>query len=507
LQLTQNDLAQGRTSPQYQDKAVRPNEIPKKEVAMSRLILGPIIGGLSSNRAYLWGRSDSPATLYAWLGEQPDLSDARLAGQSLPVDATTGFAGVAPLNDLSPDRRYYYTLTLSDAPPRPHLQGYPTFTTFPPSGSRQSFAFAFGSCFRPAGDNGGQIFHTLDERRQADDLRFLLMIGDQIYADAFQYNGIGKIACTLQEYRDVYAYTWSRSALRRLLANLPAFMTLDDHEVDDDWRWLDRERRWATIPWWDMVFRWLQGRPPQERHLPLKRVQEALQAYWEHQGMHAPAMITPPPINPIGQYELIPGQSGSLAYNFTFGAAAFFVLDTRTMRMHNQRERSMLGEDQWTALETWLLSVKDAYPVKFLVTSSSLLYNMLLDFPADRWSGFPRERDRLLHLLAANGIEGVYLLAGDLHSAHAVRAGLYGPQGRQITLWEFCSTPFEQAADKLSRYLFSSRRFGPVESLERIFTIQQNNFGVVRVDLDSDPSRVTYEVYGEGGELLASAGD
>lgn len=474
---------------------------------MTHLILGPIIGGLSSNRAHLWARTDGPATLYAWLGDNPDLSDARLAGQSLPVDETTGFAGVAPLQDLSPNSRYYYALTLNGSPPRPHPQGYSSFTTFPPSGSRHSFAFAFGSCFRPADENGGQIFHSLEERRQADDLRFLLMIGDQIYADAFQYNGIGKIACTLQEYRDVYAYTWSRPALRRLLANLPVFMTLDDHEVDDDWRWLDRERRWATIPWWDMFIRWLQGRPPQERNLPLKRVQEALQAYWEHQGMHAPAMLQPPPIDRSGQYDLIPSQTGSLAYTFTFGAAAFFVLDTRTMRTCNRRERSMLGEDQWRALETWLLSVKDAYPVKFLVTSCALLYNMWPDIPADRWSGFPNERDRLLHLLAANGIEGVYLLAGDLHSAHAVRAELYGPQGREIRLWEFCSTPFEQKSDKITRYLYSKARFGPVQRQERLFTIQQNNFGVMRVDFAGDPPRVMFDVYGENGKLLASAGD
>jgi phosphodiesterase/alkaline phosphatase D-like protein len=474
---------------------------------MSRLILGPIIGGLSSRSAYLWGRCDGPATLYAWLGNEPDLSDASLAGQSLPVESVSGFAGVAPVQDLFPNCRYHYALTLSDTPPRPHAQGYPAFTTFPASGSRESFTFAFGSCFRPADENGGQIFHALEERRKADDLRFLLMIGDQIYADAFEYNGIGKIACTLQEYRDVYAYTWSRPALRQLLANLPAFMTLDDHEVDDDWRWLDRERRWATIPWWDMAIRWLQGRPPQERNLPLKRVQEALQAYWEHQGMHTPAMLQPPPLDLAGQYVLVPGQDGSLAYTFTFGAAAFFVLDTRTMRMRNRRERSMLGEDQWRVLETWLLSMKDAYPVKFLVTSSALLYSMWLDIPGDRWSGFPRERERLLHLLAANGIEGVYLLAGDLHAAHAVRAELFGPQERRIRLWEFCSTPFEQKSDKYTRYLYSARRYGPLAALERIFTIHQNNFGVVRVDLSGDSPRVTYEVYGEGGELLAGAGD
>jgi phosphodiesterase/alkaline phosphatase D-like protein len=212
-------------------------------------------------------------------------------------------------------------------------------------------------------------------------------------------------------------------------------LTLDDHEVDDDWRWLDSQRLWATIPWWDKLIRWWQHRPPQERNVPLKRVQDALQAYWEHQGMHAPAMHTTPPLNPAGQYILEASQPGSLAYTFNFGAAAFFVLDTRTMRVCNRQERIMLGDDQWQALENWLLLVKQAYPVKFLVTSCALLYNMWLDIPRDRWSGFPEERNRLIHFLAANDIQGVYLLAGDLHSAHAIRADLYTLQGRDLPLW------------------------------------------------------------------------
>ena len=83
--------------------------------------------------------------------------------------------------------------------------------------------------------------------------------------------------------------------------------------------------------------------------------------------MHAPAMHTPPPLDLAGQYVLDAGQPGSLAYTFNFGAAAFFVLDTRTMRVRNRQERILLGDDQWQALENWLLLVKHAYPLKFLV--------------------------------------------------------------------------------------------------------------------------------------------
>jgi len=472
------------------------------------LSLGPIVGGLAHDRAHLWGRADGPGVLYAWLGQKPDLSDAQLAATSLPLTAETGFAGVAPVVNLAPDSHYQYALTLNDSPPDPAQGEYPAFTTFPSPGERAPFAFAFGSCFRPTGENGGQIFRALEARRQADNLRFVLLIGDQIYADADAYNGIGKIACTLQEYRDVYTSAWSRPPLRQLLANLPAFMTLDDHEVDNDWHWLDSSRRWAAIPWREQLWRWLRNLPPQERRLPRKRVQDALQAYWEHQGMHAPGFELPLQINLAGQYALSAEDPGSLAYTFTYGAAAFFVLDTRTMRVKNRRERSMLGEGQWRALEAWLLAVKEAYPVKFLVTSSAVLFQMWLDIFPDRWWGFPEERERLLRLLVTNAIEGVYLLAGDLHSAHAVSAGLSGPQGRTLPLWEFCSTPFEAKPNWLARYTYLPLRSRWVKRTRRYFTLDQWNFGVVRVHFpEKRRPRVHFEVYGEKGELLGEAGD
>ena len=475
---------------------------------MQELLLGPIVGGLTSHSAYLWGRADGPGTLHAWLGNKPDLSDAHLAARSLPLAVENGYAGVAPLSELTPNTHYRYALTLSDQPPTPDHAPFPRFTTFPSDLKRESFVFAFCSCFRPENENGGQIFRALDRLHQSENLRFILLIGDQIYADAYQNNGIGKIACDLEEYRQVYAYTWSRPALRHMLANLPAFMTLDDHEVDDDWRWLDSERRWAHIPWWNQIQRWLNGHPPQERQLPLKRVQDALQAYWEHQGMHAPHFALTPAVNIAGQYELSRSDPGSLAYTFTFGCAAFFVLDTRTMRVRSMRQRSMLGEGQWKALEAWLLQVKDVYPVKFLVTSCSLLYNMWLDIPRDRWSGFPGERDRLLNFLAANRIEGVYLLSGDLHFAHAVRAELYSPRGENLPLWEFCSSPFEQVPTNLSRRTYIAPRISVVKKQELIFTFAANNFGLVRVNFaEGDKPKVRFEIYGQEGELIEETGD
>jgi alkaline phosphatase D len=475
---------------------------------MNDLLLGPIVGGLTSTQANLWGRATGPGKLHAWLGHRPDLSDAKLEGQSLPLRPTDGFAGVAPLNNLRPETHYHYALTLTDTHPDPSQAPYPEFTTFPPDGTPRSFNFAFGSCFRPSNANGGQIFNALDSRRRQDHLRFVLMIGDQIYADAITYNGIGKVACTLEEYRSIYAYTWSRPAFRQMIPSLPAFMTLDDHEVDDDWHWVDHARQWAHLPPWDRFQRWLQRRPYEERNISRQRVQNALQAYWEHQAMHAPAFILPPSLNSAEQYSLSPDDYGSLAYAFNYGATAFFVLDTRTQRVRNRREYAILGPAQWEALEKWLLLVKDTHAVKFIVTSSALLFFMFSDFPADRWPGFPKERFRLLSFLADNNIQGVHIITGDLHACHALYAELGGPTGKVIPLWEYCSSAFEQQPNWLAPLAYFRLRGKPVIRQDKKFCIPRLNFGVVRVNLD-DPSNpgVKFEVYSEKNEKLAEAGE
>jgi hypothetical protein len=62
---------------------------------MTQFTLGPIVGGISATEANIWGRTDGPGQLYAWLGRQADLSDAWLAGESPPLAAADGFAGVA----------------------------------------------------------------------------------------------------------------------------------------------------------------------------------------------------------------------------------------------------------------------------------------------------------------------------------------------------------------------------------------------------------------------------
>jgi phosphodiesterase/alkaline phosphatase D-like protein len=219
--------------------------------------------------------------------------------------------------------------------------------------------------------------------------------------------------------------------------------------------------------------------------------------------MHAPSLTSPPNFDNEGKYTLEPKHPGSLAYTFSYGAAAFFVLDTRTMRVKNFHHNSMLGDGQWHALKEWLLSVRDKYPVKFLVSSSSVLNSMFGDFLGDRWSGFRTERDKLLHFIGDNHIENLYILAGDLHCSHSMTADC-GPQNAPVIVHEFCSSPFEQACNISANLLYTSIRTGEIHQPRRHFSVAEPNFGVVSVHFQGSKPRVDFSLYGTSGELLAS---
>ena len=135
-----------------------------------------------------------------------------------------------------------------------------------------------------------------------------------------------------------------------------------------------------------------------------------------------------------------------------------------------------------------------------------MLYQLRFDIPRDRWTGFEDERQQFIETLGERDLRGVYLLAGDLHSAHAMQVDIPGPSG-VIPLWEFCATPFEQEPNKMARYRWLRKPLPGdlVENQKLHFTYNQINFGVVEVNLD-DPQhpKVRFEIYGPDGRMKNS---
>src|SRR5690606_25851067 len=98
-------------------------------------------------------------------------------------------------------------------------------------------SFLLGSCRYPGimwkKKESDRIFGPM--LRDHQDVSFAMMVGDQIYADLMsRYVPIGR-ADTYMEFRDRYRGAFSSPNMRQLLSNLPVYMTLDDHEIEDNW--------------------------------------------------------------------------------------------------------------------------------------------------------------------------------------------------------------------------------------------------------------------------------
>jgi alkaline phosphatase D len=125
-----------------------------------------------------------------------------------------------------------------------------------------------------------------------------------------------------------------------------------------------------------------------------------------------------------------PDASAGLWHSFTIGDAEFFVMDLRSQRDPNVQvddaNKSMLGASQKAWLKVGLLASTATW--KFLV--SSVTMNPTVRPTAnDAWRDFSTERDELKQHIDDNGITGVIVLSGDIHTGGAIDDGTYSALG------------------------------------------------------------------------------
>jgi alkaline phosphatase D len=209
------------------------------------------------------------------------------------------------------------------------------FRTFPDATKTAAeLSFLIGSCRYPGLlwkiKEADRIFAPMAEhlrsRRNDPAVRFTLMIGDQIYADTFNRLIPIMLADTYEEFQERYIQAYSAPNLRQLLRSCPTYMTLDDHEIEDNWT-QDR----LTEPGKHRLFNL------------------AIGAYMSYQWSHGPRTW-----------------GRLLYYQFECAGYPFFVLDTRTQRYKDDeegiRDNHLLGRptidpahpSQLTRLLDWL---------------------------------------------------------------------------------------------------------------------------------------------------------
>lgn len=249
---------------------------------------------------------------------------------------------------------------------------------------------------------------------------FMIHCGDQIYFDVDFPERRGE----KEDYRRNYRQAWfDDEDAATLLASMPHYMILDDHEISDGF-----------------------GTDPDEEYSEEEKYRgPALAAYDEYVAARQPQ----------------PDQRDRLYYTFRHGDAGFFVLDTRTERCSVSEK--MISDKQLAELEKWLRGDQsdvdtsdNDYALRFVVSSVPFVAQLRPpgfdangerrpDEQPDKWSGAPwkTQRERIIAAIHTSGAERLIFLVGDMHCTYHAKMQIGLPHDR-VTVHELAGGPINQ---------------------------------------------------------------
>lgn len=243
----------------------------------------------------------------------------------------------------------------------------------------------------------------------SDTAEFMLMLGDQIYADARA--GVFDVASPIERLLPRYRNAFGSPGFREVAAKLPLYMVVDDHEINDGWTMECREAG-------DV-----------QRSL----ADNAGVLFRSFQRAHGPDY----------QPNLPPCLERDNNYKVERSGFPFFVLDTRFSRSF--RPGQLLHPGVWPLLEEWLRSeqAKGSHP-KFIVSGSVFAPGVRggnatpAERSTDSWQDFPKERQRLLAFLRKEQIDNVVFISSDYHCSAAAEISWDHPEHRA---WAIVAPP------------------------------------------------------------------
>lgn len=464
----------------------------------NQLTVGPIVGYTTNKSVRLWGRGDlhyvdpknkSKGVKRCYgIVQVLDSTNNVIASKSFPMYPHFDFTGVVDFDELRANTKYNYKMgylvdTLEGDLPQPNpndFNGLPTyqFTAAVDNDNSQeanNISFVFGSCrylLRLFGGSffdgrGDKTFRSIlgqinNERKRTD---FLLMLGDQIYADDLNFIFPDNSA---SEFHKRYTDAFSQEHIRKLMSQLPTYMMMDDHEIEDNWSMDDYLRK-------------------------QKLYNIAMSAYHSYQLVHSPAFTPATSTN-------ISATPTKRYYSFNVGSTKLFIMDTRTERFKNANPPQIVSREQMKALKAWLL--EDRRALKFIGTSVPFFPDHKTE-SKDKWSGFEAQRNEILEFIRANGIRKVVFLSGDVHlSAWATLTCSSDPSFRVHSI---ISSAFYWPYPAESKFAFKSDGI--------LTTVGQNQYSVVNSGgyrnednftrvTSEDNQRLLVEIYDRKGAKL-----
>ena len=369
---------------------------------MLKPTVGPIMGHTTTNHARIFLRGELQDNALAFAGvryrRQGEAHWSR--GEFVKLTRLRDMADVIALNELASDTEYEYQAGWFS--PMSPVHTVETVQELPLQWPREIYrfrtrssktttprAYVVGSCrylrmtagIASAPKRGDRIFASIADLTQQVDppVSAMLMTGDQIYVDDLN------LVAPDREYKEIlnkYRAAFSQPNISRLMSNLPTYMILDDHEIEDNW-------------------------PANKSKGDAYLYKNAIAAYELYQASHSPAheLLTNGQINrKLERYW----------YQFTDGDIEWFVTDSRTRRNLSADDRRILDEEQEQTLLKWL--IHSPARVKFVVTSV-MFYPDRKRHGDDAWKAFPEQRLRLLETIRTHRIKNVIFVSGDVHGS------------------------------------------------------------------------------------------
>jgi alkaline phosphatase D len=298
---------------------------------------------------------------------------------------------------LEPESWYWYRFRAGDAEsPIGRTRTMPRRDASP-----EQLKFAFASC-----QHFEQGLYTAYEHMAKDDLDLVFHLGDYIYEDPGDDDGVRKHVTpeirSLEDYRIRHAQYKTDKLLQGMHARCPWVVVWDDHEVENNYA--DSIAEDAGVDPVDFL---------------LRRA-NAYQAYYENM--------------PLRRRSLPRGPNLQLYRKFAFGRLAeFFALDTRQYRTDQPNgdgkkplnaaakspKNSLLGSTQRNWLEGALLASTGAWNVLAQQVMMGVTDQQPGDeelFPMDVWAGCVHERNQLMRFVNERSVPNPVVLTGDVHS-------------------------------------------------------------------------------------------
>lgn len=386
------------------------------ETTLQPLTVGPIVGETLPTRTRIWGRGKAdvidrmPRRCFGALRHRRAGTPDWLGPVYFKLNPNFDMTGIAIVSRLQADTRYEYEVGyfFSDA----ELEDAGLSRLDWSAASRGEFRTAsdddeaerslvIGSCryllktfLGDFFDNrGDKTFRSILRQLDDDPVDQLIMMGDQIYADDLSFLFPDR---SLKSFYERYRDAFSQRHIRKLMSRVPTYMTLDDHEIEDNWPSKATEKDWKTL-------------------FPV-----AIHAFQAYQLSHGPNI-------PIRRGRLV-GTVNRLWYKYTDGCCDVFVTDSRTERYLVDTGSQMLSREQMNALKRWLRDGSGR--AKLIVTSVPFFPDSASEENRDKWSGFEEQRRELLSLIESRRIRKVVFFSGDIHAS--VSGELVSPSGLKV---------------------------------------------------------------------------